>query len=103
MPKKKIAIKKSKPATKAKPAVKKPKTAVNYADSTETEAPKTAPKAEVKKKGAAQVKASGRAANRGGAVVIEHDTDIDPSAEKGKSVVIRGGKAVLVEDGEDVG
>jgi hypothetical protein len=53
-----------------------------------------------KKPGPAEVKATGKAVNKGGAVVFEAEQDQD-DAPKGKTVVMRPGGATLVDDSEE--
>jgi hypothetical protein len=106
--KKKTAKKKTvKPSSSLKKTVKtgkvKLQTEVENAVLTDKEMPvsQTAAETPKAKKTGPTTKATGTAALKGGAVVISTHND-DASAEKSKAVVIRGGKAVLVENIDDV-
>lgn len=103
-PKKKVvkkatAKKTVKPSKALKKAVKSVKTklptVVKQAVLEDRELPAAKPRPE-------QVKPSGRAVAKGGGIVFEADQDVDNDAPKGKSVIIRGGKPVVVEDSENL-
>jgi hypothetical protein len=98
-PVKKVVKKTIKPSKALKKAVKTRVIKVTADEGDKVDISLTAPVV-AEKKGPAQVKPSGKAALKGGAVVFEAEKDAD-DAPKGKSVVIRGGKAVVVEDSEN--